>query len=187
VTRRLNKWPPAVWLAVYVSSLLVLMGSQRQDLGIVGLAMLLIAFGVAIYLAVRPIPGRPPPKGFAPLMAGLAAFYVVSAIAASESGAAYAFAALVAGTVPATAAVLTYATARRKTRQREDGDLEDLSVEDDSPFPGVGFDDRTPLGDSPELHDEVTPHDLPPDHPARHKVEERTRSGGGTTHGDGDD
>jgi hypothetical protein len=182
VTRSLNKWPPSVWLAVYVSSLLVLMGSQRQELGVVGLAILLMAFGVAIYLAIRPLPGHPPPKGFAPLMAGLAAFYVISAIAASENGAAYAFAALVAGTIPATAAVLSYATARRKTWQRED--VEDLSVEDDSPFPGVGFDDRTPLGDSPELHDEITSHDLPPDHPGRHKVKERTRSGGGTTHGE---
>jgi hypothetical protein len=173
-----------VWLAVYVSSLLVLMGSQRQELGVVGLAILLIAFGVAIYLAIRPLPGRPPPKGFAPLMAGLAAFYVISAIAASESGPAYAFAALVAGTVPATAAVLTYATARRKTRQGGDGHLEDLSVEDDSPFPGIGFDDTTPLGDSPEVHDDVTPHDLPPGHPGRHRIDERTRSGGGRTHGD---
>jgi hypothetical protein len=184
VTRSLNKWPPAVWLAVYVSSLLVLMGSQRQDLGIVGLAILLMAFGVAIYLAIRPLPGHPPPKGFAPLMAGLAAFYVISAIAASESGPEYAVAALVAGTVPATAAVLTYATARRKTKLREDGRLGDLSVEDDSPFPGVGFDDTTPLGDSPELHDEVTPHDLPPDHAGRHRIEQRTRSGGGATHGE---
>lgn len=68
-------------------------------------------------------------------MAGLAAFYVIAAIAASESGPEYAVAALVAGTVPATAAVLTYATARRKTKLREDGHLDDLSVEDDSPFP----------------------------------------------------
>jgi hypothetical protein len=181
VTRRLNTWPPAVWLAVYVSSLLVLMGAQRPEIGVVGLTILLIAFGVAIYIAIRPVPGQPPPKGFAPLMAGLAAFYGVSAIAAAESGPQYAVAALLAGTVPATAAVLTYATARRRTRQRENGHLEDLSVEDDTPFPGVGFDDTTPLGDSPELHDEITPHDLPPDHPGRHRIEEQTRSGGGGT------
>ncbi|MGI9097881.1 MAG: hypothetical protein ACR2H2_05205 [Solirubrobacteraceae bacterium] len=48
------------------------MGGQRAELGIVGMSILLIAFGVAIYLAIRPTPGRPPPKGFAPLMAGLA-------------------------------------------------------------------------------------------------------------------
>ena len=177
MTRWLNTWPPAVWLAVYVSSLLVLMGSQRAELGVVGLGILLIAFGVAIYLAIRPMPGRPPPRGFAPLLAGLAAFYGISAIAAAESGPQYAVAALLAGTVPGTAAVLTYATGRRKTRLREDGRVEDLSVEDDSPFPGVGFDDATPLGDSPELHDDITPHDLPPDHPGRHRTEQRTRSG----------
>jgi hypothetical protein len=184
VTRWLNKWPPAVWLAVYVSSLLVLMGSQRPEIGVVGLTILLIAFGVATYLAIRPVRGRPPPKGFAPLMAGLAAFYGIAAIAAAESGREYAVAALLAGTVPGTAAVLTYATARRKTRAREDGHIEDLSVEDDTPFPGVGFDDETPLGDSPELHGEITPHDLPPDHHGRHRIEEQTRSGGGTTRGD---
>ena len=184
MTRWLNKWPPAVWLAVYVSSLLILMGSQRPEIGVVGLTILLIAFGVAIYLAIRPLPGRPPPKGFAPLMAGLAAFYGISAIAAAESGPEYAVAALLAGTVPGTAAVLTYATARRKTRQEESGHLEDLSVEDDTPFPGVGFDDATPLGDSPELHDEITPHDLPPAHPARHRIAQQTRSGGGTTRSD---
>jgi hypothetical protein len=180
VTRWLNAWPPAVWLAVYVASVLVLMGGQRAYLGIVGVGIILIAFGVAIYLAVRPLPGRPPPKGFAPLMAGLAAFYLISAVAAARVGWEYALAALLAGTVPGTAALLTYATARRKTRAREDGHLEDVSVEDDSPFPGVGFDDRTPLGDSPELHDDITPHDLPPDHPARRKAKHGTHSGGGT-------
>jgi hypothetical protein len=28
-------------------------------------------------------------------------------------------------------------------------------------------DDETPLGDTPEVHDEISPHDLPPDHPSR--------------------
>ena len=63
---------------------------------------------------------------------------------------------------------------RRKTRVREDGDLEDLSVADDSPFPGVGMDDETPLGDSPELHDDITPHDLPRGHRGRRRLERQT-------------
>lgn len=184
MTRWLQSWPPAVWLLVYISSLLVLMGGQRGDLGVVGLSLLLIAFGIAIYLAIRPLPGRAPPKGFGPLMAGLAGFYLITAVAAANLGADYALAALLAGTVPATAAVLTYATARRKTRVTEDGHLVDESVEDDSPFPGIGFDDQTPLGDSPELHDEITPHDLPPGHPARRKSEAQARHGGDTTRGD---
>lgn len=179
--RKLDTWPPTVWLAVYVSSLLVLMGSQRAELAVAGMGVLLIAFGIAIYLAVRPLPGHPPPKGFAPLMAGLAAFYIISAAAAAQLGPEYALAALLAGTVPATAATLTYATARRKTRMGEDGHLEDLSAEDRSPFPGIGMDDKTPLGDSPELHDDITTHDLPRGHPARRRAEEQARSGGGGT------
>jgi hypothetical protein len=167
--RRLDSWPPAVWLAVYVASVFVLMGGQRWDLGIAGLAVLVIALGVAIYLATRPLPGRPPARGYVPLMAGLAAFYLISAAVAAQLGADYALAVLLAGTVPATAATLTYATARRKTRLTEDGRLEDESVEDDGPFPGIGFDDRRPLGDSPELHDELITHDLPLGHPARRR------------------
>jgi hypothetical protein len=44
-------------------------------------------------------------------------------------------------------------------------------------------DDETPLGDSPELHDEITPHDLPPDHPGRAEAERRTSDPGDTTSG----
>jgi hypothetical protein len=32
-------------------------------------------------------------------------------------------------------------------------------------------DDETPAGDTPEAHDEITPHDLPPDHPGREEAE----------------
>jgi hypothetical protein len=184
--RWLDTWPPALWLAEYVGSLFVLMGAQRAELGVVGLSLVLIAFGVASYLAVRPLPGHPPPKGFAALMAGLGAFYLIAAVAASQLGPDFAFACLVAGSVPAAAVTLTYATARRKTRLGEDGRLEDLSAEDDSPYPGIGMDDLTPLGDSPELHDDITPHDLPPGHPARRRAEGQAPSGDGTIRGSGE-
>jgi hypothetical protein len=32
-------------------------------------------------------------------------------------------------------------------------------------------DDETPVGDTPEAHDEVSPHDLPPDNPGRPEAE----------------
>lgn len=32
-------------------------------------------------------------------------------------------------------------------------------------------DDQTPLGDTAEGHEEIGPHDLPPDHPGRHEAE----------------
>ncbi|MDX6705178.1 MAG: hypothetical protein QOI48_1024 [Solirubrobacteraceae bacterium] len=171
MARWLRSWPPLVWLLVYTSSLFVLMGGQKANLLQIGLTLLLIAFGIAVYLAIRPEPGRPPPRGYAPLMAGLVVFYLISAAAAAKLGPDYAAIALLAGTVPMTAATLTYATARRKTRVTEDGRLVDESVEDASPIPGVGFDDTTPLGDSPELHDDIDPHDLPPGHPGRRVLE----------------
>lgn len=48
-------------------------------------------------------------------------------------------------------------------------------------------DEETPAGDTPEAHDEVTPHDLPRDHPGREAAEDRTSDEGdqgGTTRGD---
>ena len=45
-------------------------------------------------------------------------------------------------------------------------------------------DDETPAGDTPEAHDEISPHDLPVDHPGREKAERQAGGGGGTTKGD---
>lgn len=45
-------------------------------------------------------------------------------------------------------------------------------------------DHETPLGDTPEAHDEISPHDLPPDHPGRKAAEEQAGGPGGTTRGD---
>ena len=44
-------------------------------------------------------------------------------------------------------------------------------------------DAETDLGDTPEAHDEVSPHDLPPDHPGRKKAEELAGGEDGTTQG----
>ena len=43
-------------------------------------------------------------------------------------------------------------------------------------------DDR-PLGDTPEAHDEINPHDLPLEHPGRHEAEHQAGGGEGTTTG----
>jgi hypothetical protein len=48
-------------------------------------------------------------------------------------------------------------------------------------------DDETPLGDTPEAHDEISPHDLPPDHPGRAAAEEEASREGGVTRGDVED
>ena len=52
--------------------------------------------------------------------------------------------------------------------------------------PGIGPDHETPFGDSPEIHDEITPRDLPLDHPGRHEAERQAASAGGATRGDVD-
>ncbi|HWH11877.1 MAG TPA: hypothetical protein VG165_12170 [Solirubrobacteraceae bacterium] len=44
-------------------------------------------------------------------------------------------------------------------------------------------DDETPAGDTPEAHDEISPHDLPPGHPMRAEVARRAAQAGGTTTG----
>jgi hypothetical protein len=44
-------------------------------------------------------------------------------------------------------------------------------------------DDETDLGDTPEAHDELSPHDLPKDHPGRKEAEELARGEDGTTRG----
>ena len=44
-------------------------------------------------------------------------------------------------------------------------------------------DDETDLGDTPEAHDEISPHDLPPDHPGRAEAERLADGGDDTTRG----
>jgi hypothetical protein len=55
--------------------------------------------------------------------------------------------------------------------------------EADEPLGPATPDDQTDLGDTPEAHDEVSPHDLPPDHPGRAAAEEQAQDDG-TTEGD---
>ena len=40
-----------------------------------------------------------------------------------------------------------------------------------------------PLGDTPEAHDEISPHDLPLSNPGRHTAEKMAEGAGGTTSG----
>ena len=52
--------------------------------------------------------------------------------------------------------------------------------------PGIGPDKETPLGDTPEVHDEITPHDIPLDSPGRQEAERQASLSGGLTRGDVD-
>jgi hypothetical protein len=51
--------------------------------------------------------------------------------------------------------------------------LGDAMSDEDEPLPSSHLipDDSTPAGDTPEAHDEINPHDLPPDHPGREEAE----------------
>ena len=53
--------------------------------------------------------------------------------------------------------------------RRERGRAENAASDEADPVPGTAFatDDQTPLGDTPEAHDEISPHDLPMGHPGR--------------------
>jgi hypothetical protein len=66
------------------------------------------------------------------------------------------------------------------TERPDDGEGDSAPPHDDEadePLGPMTPDDETPLGDTPEAHDELSPHDLPPDHPGR---EEAERLAGGT-------
>ena len=57
--------------------------------------------------------------------------------------------------------------------------------ESSEPLGPVTPDDETALGDTPEAHDELSPHDLPPGHPGREEAERQAGGGEGTTGGGG--
>lgn len=55
----------------------------------------------------------------------------------------------------------------------------------DEPLGPITPDDETDLGDTPEAHDEISPHDLPLDHPGRAEAERLAPDAGATTRGNG--
>jgi hypothetical protein len=89
-----------------------------------------------------------------------------------------------------------YALLNRALMQRKvdrDGSLEQAMSDNTDPVPSAHIvpDDVTALGDTPEAHDEISPHDLPVDHPGRVAAERQAqanvaRGGDYTTHGDTD-
>jgi hypothetical protein len=64
--------------------------------------------------------------------------------------------------------------------------IEDAMSDESEPLPSSHLipDNRTAAGDTPEAHDEINPHDLPPDHPGRHAAEGQAGGEDGTTRGD---
>jgi hypothetical protein len=184
----LRRWPPVLWILIYVGSIFILNGSNGKwdplELA-VGIGLSLVAFALGMYLAFGPWPGsRPRTREMTWLIAGVAAFYGVCTLAAAIfAGFAEAVATLLAGIIPMTGAALWVAAARAKTVGREDRPA-DASVEPaDDPFPAIGADAERPLGDTPEVHGDISPHDLPKDHPGRIAAEAQAQERDGTTPG----
>ena len=82
------------------------------------------------------------------------------------------------------------AAMRRRVTARHDS-IEDAMSDENEPMPSAHLipDNETAAGDTPEAHDEINPHDLPPDHPGRQaaeaQAEEEPRDDGArTTRGD---
>jgi hypothetical protein len=59
-----------------------------------------------------------------------------------------------------------------------------MSDDEKEPLGPATPDDERPLGDTPEAHDEISPHDLPPGHPGRKAAERDAEQRGGVTGGD---
>jgi hypothetical protein len=172
----MRRYPAVLWLLIYVGSLLILNGSHpswRPWQLAVGIALPVIAAALAIYLAAGPSDGHPRVRGSYWFLTGTAGFYGVAALAALLFlGIGEAIAVLLAGIIPMTAVAIWLAHVRQKTAVTADGGLVDGAAEDHTdPIPGLGADDRRPLGDTAAAHDEIIPQDLPKDHPARRAAE----------------
>jgi hypothetical protein len=143
---------------VAAGSLLLLVGYNGPHLSIpaliLGGILVVGAVVIAFALAFGRWGDRPSATGVAWMIPATLVFYVICAIAGGvASGAKYAVAALVAGLIPLTAATLLTATTRSKTVAGDGGREETTADEHRDPFPGVGMDDATPLGDTPEHSD----------------------------------
>jgi hypothetical protein len=113
-------------------------------------------------------------------IAGMVVFYVLVGLAASAAGIEYGLVGVAAGVIPLSAVALLLATMRSRTAE-SDGRLRDDSGDPDhDPFPGLGMDDQTPLGDTPDHSDSFDEPDVTPsgrwEHPAANQPGTRATS-----------
>jgi hypothetical protein len=100
------------------------------------------------------------------LVAG-AALTVLAVVLLGSAG----FAVLAVVALAALALSIDAMLARRSRVARGAGEGKDSAL----PLTHVEGDDERPLGDSPDLHDEIGPHDIPLENPARHEIERMRR------------
>jgi hypothetical protein len=114
------------------------------------------------------------PKTFsAGLLGGLLAAVVVIAVAWAVLGAEAALPITVLALVCAGAALVYRTIGTSRTAATDNTDT----------TPRLNAEGDRPLGDTPQAHDEINPHDLPPDHPGRHEAERMADGDEGETAG----
>jgi hypothetical protein len=152
----MRRWPPILWPVMSFASLLILMGLGPWDpfALVLGVVLAVAVFGASLLLATRRLRGRPRPPGFAWAMGALAAFYAIAAVVAATAGPAYAVVAMLASLIPYSALLLLVATARSKTTEAGGSRQDPSAAAGRDPWPGIGMDDATALGDTPEHSDE---------------------------------
>ena len=123
------------------------------------------------------------PRWLLPLIGVLLAIYVVTVLVSGSPE--YLIPAAILAVL-----VLGYAALEHVLSQREmarhGGDVEAaLSDDEDWAIPSAHLvgDDTTQAGDTPEVHNEISPHDLPLDHPGRQAAEEQAPEEAGETTG----
>ena len=152
----MRRWPPLVWLCIALGSLLVAVGvggAWNPEGFVPGALLLLVGFGLSLYLAYGRREDRPHAGGVAWLLPLTALFFLLAGAAGMLSGGKYALAALGAAIIPLTAVALIVATTRSKTAGADDARRETAADAEDDPFPGMGMDDHTPLGDTSQHSD----------------------------------
>ena len=116
VSAWIRRWPPVLWLLVSLGSLFVVEASGRTWLSVTGIVLMVLAFGVAVYLAVSRRQGTLDRRSSSGRSPRLSRFYALVALAASLSGWQYGAAAVLAALIPGTAVALLVATVRSRTR-----------------------------------------------------------------------
>jgi hypothetical protein len=150
----MKRFPALIWPLMSLAFILILMGLshwQWEEI-VLGTLGALGVFGAAAYLSTRghDQEGRPRPPRMGLAMGGIAAFYLLSAAAAAIADAKYAVLALLAGLIPASAALLLIATMRSKTAAGTTRPEDEQRATADDGAPGIGMDHETPLGDTTE-------------------------------------
>jgi hypothetical protein len=153
----MTRLPPILWLCTVAGSLLIVVDYSGDDLnpGMLALGIVLVLVGAvgSLWMSFGRWGHRPQVRGVAWLIPAAVVFFLLCAIAASVAGGSYAVVAIVVGLIPFTAATLLTATARAKTVGGDDGTRGASPGASDDPFPGIGGDDATPVGDTTEHSD----------------------------------